>query len=292
MDNTFKQRKARLTIFQNLRKTKAQVRSKEIPDNIFKRCDHCGEHISYIELDENENVCPKCAHPFRLTARQRIAMLVDKKSFKELDVKAKTVNEDVFVGYDEKLKVARDTTGLSEAVICGLAKIDGLPFVLAVMDSHFMMGSMGSVVGDKITRAIETSTRKKLPLIICSTSGGARMQEGIVSLMQMAKTSAALKRHDEAGLLYVSVLTHPTTGGVSASFAMLGDIIISEPYALIGFAGKRVIEKTINEVLPQEFQTAEFLLEKGFVDRIVERKELRNALSSILKMHGGNYQWI
>ena len=206
---------------------------------------------------------------------------------KEYFEKDKTSNNENFPGYDEKLKKAWMSTGMNEAVICGVGKINQSRVVLCVMDSRFMMGSMGKVVGEKICKAVELATRKKLPLIISCTSGGARMQEGIDSLMQMAKISAALKRFSNQGGLYIALLTHPTTGGVSASFAMLGDIIIAEPQAMIGFAGKRVIQDTIKQELPEGFQTAEFLLEKGFIDMIVERHDLKNVISDLLKLHGG-----
>ena len=198
----------------------------------------------------------------------------------------KVTNPLEFPGYEEKLKKAEQKSGLDEGVLCGVGNINSKKVATAIMDSNFMMGSMGSAVGERITRIIEYATQNKLPLIIFTASGGARMQEGIISLMQMAKTSAAIAKHDEAGLLYISVITNPTTGGVTASFAMLGDIIISEPGAILGFAGRRVIENTINQKLPEDFQSAEFMLEKGFVDDIVDRKNLKNYLSRVLKLHG------
>ncbi len=198
----------------------------------------------------------------------------------------KVTNSLEFQGYEEKLKKAEQKSDLDEGVLCGVGNINSKKVATAIMDSNFMMGSMGSAVGERITRIIEYATQNKLPLIIFTASGGARMQEGIISLMQMAKTSAAIARHDEAGLLYISVITNPTTGGVTASFAMLGDIIISEPGAILGFAGRRVIENTINQKLPEDFQSAEFMLEKGFVDDIVDRKNLKNYLSRVLKLHG------
>lgn len=253
----------------------------------MKSCLQCNASIPYDEFMKNLYVCPRCGYHMKITARERIRQLVDEHTFNEMDALMESVNVDHFVGYDEKLDKYQKACGMKEAVICGSAKINGNKCVLAVMDSHFMMGSMGAVVGEKITRAIEYAHRKKLPLIISCTSGGARMQEGIISLMQMAKTSAVLKRFSDDGNLYITILTNPTTGGVSASFAMLGDIIISEPNALIGFAGKRVIEKTINEVLPKEFQHAKFVQEKGFIDMIVERKDMRRVLSDLLYLHGG-----
>lgn len=288
MENLFKKRKERINIFQSRRNNIIHQREKkEIPDNVFKSCTKCNASIPYGELMKDLYVCPRCGYHLKITARERIRQLVDEKSFVEMDAAMESVNAERFAGYDEKLDKYRKATGLHEAVIWGNGKINGYKCVLAVMDSHFMMGSMGAVVGEKITRAIEFAHKKKLPLIISCTSGGARMQEGIVSLMQMAKTSAALKRFSEDGNFYISILTHPTTGGVSASFAMLGDIIIAEPDALIGFAGKRVIEKTINEVLPAEFQHAKFVQEKGFVDMIVERKDMKYVVSDLLAMHGG-----
>ena len=244
-------------------------------------------HKCYFSLIENDYVCPKCGHHMKISARQRIRDLIDEGTWKEYFEKDKTFNNENFPGYDEKLKKAWMSTGMNEAVICGVGKINQSRVVLCVMDSRFMMGSMGKVVGEKICKAVELATRKKLPLIISCTSGGARMQEGIDSLMQMAKISAALKRFSNQGGLYIALLTHPTTGGVSASFAMLGDIIIAEPQAMIGFAGKRVIQDTIKQELPEGFQTAEFLLEKGFIDMIVERHDLKNVISDLLKLHGG-----
>ena len=207
-------------------------------------------------------------------------------SFIEMFQEIKVTNPLEFPGYEEKLKKAKQKSNLDEGVLCGVGNINSKKVATAIMDSNFMMGSMGSAVGERITRIIEYATQNKLPLIIFTASGGARMQEGIISLMQMAKTSAAIAKHDEAGLLYISVITNPTTGGVTASFAMLGDIIISEPGAILGFAGRRVIENTINQKLPDDFQSAEFMLEKGFVDDIVDRKNLKNYLSRVLKLHG------
>lgn len=289
MENLFKKRQERIALFKKMQgKNKSTPIKKEIPENIFKSCDKCNYSIPYMELIENKYVCPRCFNHFTISANERIRQIIDVGSFEEFDSALKTVNKDKFIGYDEKLNKSMESTGLNEAVITGFGKINGYKCAIGVMDSRFMMGSMGSVVGEKITRLIEFSDRKGLPLIIFCASGGARMQEGIVSLMQMVKTSAALKKFDENGGLYISVITNPTTGGVSASFAMLGDIIIAEPDALIGFAGRRVIEKTINEVLPVEFQKSEFLMEKGFLDMIVERKNLKDILGSLLRIHGGN----
>ena len=227
--------------------------------------------------------CKKCKS---ISAKERINQIFDKDSFIEMFQEIKVTNPLEFPGYEEKLKKAEQKSDLDEGVLCGVGNINSKKVATAIMDSNFMMGSMGSAVGERITRIIEYATQNKLPLIIFTASGGARMQEGIISLMQMAKTSAAIARHDEAGLLYISVITNPTTGGVTASFAMLGDIIISEPGAILGFAGRRVIENTINQKLPEDFQSAEFMLEKGFVDDIVDRKNLKNYLSRVLKLHG------
>ncbi|MDE6357683.1 MAG: acetyl-CoA carboxylase, carboxyltransferase subunit beta, partial [Eubacteriales bacterium] len=231
------------------------------------------------------NVCPECNFNFRLSARERIKTIADKNIFVEFDKDMIAKNPLEYPNYETKIQNLQEKTGLNDAVISGKCQIYGKDCVLCVMDSSFIMGSMGSVVGEKITRAFEYATEQKLPIIIFTASGGARMQEGIMSLMQMAKVSAAVAKHSEEGLLYVTVLTDPTTGGVTASFGMLGDIILSEPKALIGFAGPRVIEQTIKQKLPEGFQTAEFLLEHGFVDAIVEREKMKKTLSDILKIH-------
>ncbi|MGL4850274.1 MAG: acetyl-CoA carboxylase, carboxyltransferase subunit beta [Clostridium sp.] len=258
-----------------------------IPSGMWDKCSNCNSIIYHGDLEENNFVCSKCNSHFKLKAYDRIKMFLDENSFIELDKNLITENPLQFKGYDEKLQKAYASTESSEAVVTGIGSLNGLEVAVAIMDSYFMMGSMGTIVGEKITRLIEESIKKKLPLIIFTASGGARMQEGIFSLMQMAKISAALARHSDEGLLYITVLTYPTTGGVTASFAMEGDIILSEPKALIGFAGRRVIENTIKEKLPEDFQTAEFLLEKGFVDKIVERKDLRTCIYKILRIHGG-----
>lgn len=247
------------------------------------RCQHTITEEHYIELSK---VCPDCNYHGRMTARERIAITVDKDSFIEFDENMKSCNPIDYPEYEEKQQELREKTGLSDAVVTGEAMIKGSRTIIAVMDSRYMMASMGSVVGEKITRAFETAAEKKLPVIIFTASGGARMQEGIVSLMQMAKTSGAVAHHSQAGQLYITVLTDPTTGGVTASFASLGDIIIAEPKVLVGFAGRRVIEGTIKQRLPDDFQLAEFLQEKGFVDMIVERKKMRSTLSHLLKLHG------
>ena len=257
-----------------------------IPSGMWTKCEKCNGIIYYEDLENSKYVCTSCGHHFRINAKKRIEMLFDKDTFKEMWSDLKTVNPLNFDGYEEKIRKSMTKTDSSEAVVTGVGKINDIEVACGVMDSFFMMGSMGTVVGEKLTRLIEHATENKLPVIIFTTSGGARMQEGIFSLMQMAKVSAAIARHDEAGLLYISILTDPTTGGVTASFAMEGDIILSEPDALVGFAGRRVIENTIKESLPNNFQKAEFLLEKGFIDAIVQRKDLRTTLYKILVLHG------
>ena len=260
-------------------------RKANIPNGMWAKCDKCGSIIYNEDLVLNAHVCPNCNHHLRITARTRINIIFDKGTFKELFNKIYTVNPLQFDSYEDKVKKASKRTDSSEAVVTGVGKINGIKVASAIMDSYFLMGSMGSVVGERITSLIEYAIDKRLPLIIFTTSGGARMQEGIFSLMQMAKISAAIGKYDSEGLLYITVLTDPTTGGVTASFAMEGDIIISEPDALVGFAGRRVIESTINEKLPDNFQKAEFLLEKGFIDLIVDRRNLREKLYKILAMH-------
>lgn len=256
-----------------------------IPDGMWTKCSKCGKIIYKRDLQKNYMICDFCGYHFRISSKERINYLLDKDSFEEWDKNIKTKNPLTFEGYDKKINTLREKTGLNEAVTTGCGKICDLDVVICVMDSSFMMGSMGSVVGEKITRAVERAIELRLPVIIFTVSGGARMQEGIFSLMQMAKVSAALAKLDESGLLYICVLTDPTTGGVTASFAMLGDIILAEPEALIGFAGKRVIEQTINEKLPNNFQKSEFLLEHGFIDKIVPRNEMRKVIAKILYMH-------
>lgn len=257
----------------------------EVPEGLLRKCNKCGGAIITEEVKNNYYICPKCGGYFRVHAYRRVEMVADEGTFEEWDQGLATINPLEYKGYEEKLQTLREKTGLEEAVITGKACIDGTEVVLGVCDGRFLMASMGEVVGEKITRAVERATKEKLPVIIFACSGGARMQEGIVSLMQMAKTSAALKRHSDAGLLYINVLTDPTTGGVTASFAMLGDVILAEPKALIGFAGPRVIEQTIGQKLPKGFQRSEFLLEHGFLDGIVERPQLKETLSQILLLH-------
>ena len=256
-----------------------------IPEGLWRKCNKCGQPIYVEDVKNNYYVCPKCGGYFRVHAYRRIEMLTDVGTFEEWNKEMPFSNPLDFPNYEKKVESAREKTNLNEAIVIGKAKIDGNPAVVGVCDARFIMSSMGHVVGEKITEAVERATKEKLPVILFACSGGARMQEGIVSLMQMAKTSAAVKRHSDAGLLYVPVLTDPTTGGVTASFAMLGDIILAEPKALIGFAGPRVIEQTIGQKLPEGFQRAEFQLEHGFIDAIVERDDLKMTLYRILKMH-------
>lgn len=257
----------------------------EVPEGLLRKCNMCKKIILAEEAENRYYICPKCGGYYHMPAMERIKMITDEGSFEEWDREMRPVNPMRYKGYLEKLKLQQEKTGLQEAVVTGKAKIGGEDVVIGVCDGRFLMASMGENVGEKIARAVERATEGALPVIMFAASGGARMQEGIVSLMQMAKTSAALKRHSEAGLLYISVLTDPTTGGVTASFGMLGDIILAEPGALIGFAGPRVIEQTIRQKLPKGFQRSEFLLEHGFLDGIVERKAQRETLSRIIKLH-------
>ena len=261
------------------------TRRPEVPEGLLRKCNKCGGAIIAEDVKKDHYICPKCGGYFRVHARRRIEMITDEGSFEEWDSDLQGGNPLEYKGYEEKLEKLQEKTGLSEAVITGKAKIDGREAAIGVCDGRFLMASMGEAVGEKIARAVERATKERLPVILFACSGGARMQEGIVSLMQMAKTSAALKRHSDAGLLYISVLTDPTTGGVTASFAMLGDVILAEPKALIGFAGPRVIEQTIGQKLPDGFQRAEFLLEHGFLDAIVERPQMKETLSKILALH-------
>ncbi|MDO5401468.1 MAG: acetyl-CoA carboxylase carboxyltransferase subunit beta [Eubacteriales bacterium] len=251
-----------------------------------KTCPNCHKDIPLSKLWANQLVCP-CGHHFRLKARQRLPMLTDKNSFHELFRSRRSSDPLQFPGYREKLETVRGISGENEAVICGAAKIGGVSCCVFLMEPYFMMGSMGSVVGEKIATLFEFATAHRLPVIGYTVSGGARMQEGLLSLMQMAKTSAAVKRHSDAGLLYIAVLTDPTTGGVTASFAMEADIILAEPGATVGFAGARVIEQTTRKALPREFQTSEFVLEHGFIDSIVPRASQKQVLTQLLKLHTG-----
>lgn len=288
MNNFIDDRQSKVQTFKkDIRKRNLDNQKTDIPGGLFIKCEKCNNPIYAEDLAKNLDCCPKCNHHFRVSANKRLSITLDKNSFVELFENISTVNPLDFPEYLEKIEKYQDETNEVEAFVCGKGKIKGIEVAIGVLDSYFLMGSMGSVVGEKVTRLIEFSTTNKLPLIIFSASGGARMQEGIFSLMQMAKTSAALKFHDLSGLLYISVLTNPTTGGVSASFASLGDIIIAEEDALIGFAGQRVIKQTINQDLPEGFQTAQFQKDKGFVDIISSRKNLTNLLFQILKLHGG-----
>ena len=258
----------------------------EVPDELFDKCPGCKKTIYQKDLGL-EKICPHCSYNFRISAKERLALLVDEGSFVEHFTGIETSNPLHFPGYMEKLVETREKTGLDEAVLTGLAEIAGQKVALGIMDPNFIMASMGTVVGEKITRLFELATEQSLPVVLFTASGGARMQEGIMSLMQMAKISAAVQRHSKAGLFYLTVLTDPTTGGVTASFAMEGDIILAEPQSLVGFAGRRVIESTVRETLPADFQKAEFLLEHGFVDKIVKRPEMREMIGKLVSLHGG-----
>lgn len=267
------------------REEKKQEAALVIPEGMWTKCVNCGETVYTEDVEKNNYICPKCGYNFRLEAGKRLEMVLDEGSFQEWNHGLKTTNPLDFDGYPAKIEALQAKTGLDEAVVTGEGMIHGQRLAVGVCDSRFLMGSMGQVVGEKITRMFERATAEKMPVVIFACSGGARMQEGIISLMQMAKTSQVIKRHNDAGQLYISVLTDPTTGGVTASFAMLGDIILAEPGALIGFAGPRVIEQTIGQKLPEGFQRSEFLLKHGFIDAIVNRSDLKDVLSEILAMH-------
>jgi acetyl-CoA carboxylase carboxyl transferase subunit beta len=259
---------------------------REFPEGLWQKCPSCGEMIHNLELVQNFRVCPKCDHHFTLTANERISYLLDEESFKETDSGLKSVDILKFTGqasYADRLRSYQKKTGLNDAVITGHGRIEGRGVAIGVLDFNFIAATMGSVVGEKLTRMIESATSNRLPAIIVSASGGARMYEGAVSLMQMAKTCGALSLHSKARLPYISILTHPTTGGVSASFATVGDIIIAEPKAMVGFAGPRVIRETTHQDLPPGFQTSEFLEEHGLVDMIVHRKKMRATLAALLE---------
>lgn len=266
----------------NIKNKKTNI---DIPIGKWVKCDNCKEILYKETVRENLSICPNCGHYFRMHIGRRIETIIDEGTYKRFELNIETSNPLNLEDYPKKIKTLREKTGLEEAVACGTGKINGEDVVICVMDSGFLMGSMGAVVGEKITYSIEQAIKLNFPLIIFSVSGGARMQEGIISLMQMAKTTAALTKLNEAGLLYISVLTDPTYGGVTASFASLGDIILAEPGAKIGFAGQRVIEQTIGEKLPEEFQTAEFLLEHGFIDKIVKREDMKETIYRLLKYH-------
>ena len=264
----------------------AEEREVEIPQDLLFKCPRCGSVVYNEEFVRAMKVCPKCGYHARLTWKERLELTADKGSFTELDAGLKSLNPIGFPRYEEKVSKLSEQVGMNDAIMTGVCTIRGYRTVIGIMDSHFMMASMGSVVGEKITRAFEYAAEHKLPVVMFTASGGARMQEGIISLMQMAKTSGAVKLHSNAGGLFISVMTDPTTGGVLASFASLGDIILAEPKVLIGFAGRRVIQDTIRQRLPDDFQSAEFLQDCGFVDMIVERGMMRKRISNILKLHG------
>ena len=259
--------------------------TKHIVDAESIICSKCGNPIKKEAIKVNLNVCPKCNFHNRVNAMERLGYTLDFGTFEEMNGDLTTLNPIQYPGYEDKVKNTTATCGINEAVITGEGRINGYNAAVGIMDSNFIMGSMGSVVGEKLTRLAEYSLDKRYPLIIFCASGGARMQEGIISLMQMAKVSAALKKLSDAGILYISVITDPTTGGITASFGMLGDIILAEPGAVIGFAGKRVIEQTIKQKLPDGFQTSEFMLEHGFVDRIVERKDMKSVITKLIMLH-------
>ena len=287
MNDFINERKLKIKAFKDRFFKKESNKPIDIPSGIFLKCDECGKAIFEKELELNHHVCPSCNYHFRIGARKRLLITVDEDSFIEMDHDLKSINPLDMPGYEGKLQNARKITNANEAFVSGTAKIKGIDVSIGILDSYFMMGSMGSVVGEKVTRLIEFAIKSKQPLIIFSASGGARMQEGILSLMQMAKTSGALYLLDQAKLLFISVLTNPTTGGVAASFASLGDINIAEKSSLIGFAGARVIKQTIKQDLPAHFQTAQFQLEKGQVDLVVSRKEMKETLYQLLLLHQG-----
>ncbi|HSU79875.1 MAG TPA: acetyl-CoA carboxylase, carboxyltransferase subunit beta [Candidatus Angelobacter sp.] len=278
LNNIFNKKKQYVTI-------PSQNMKQDVPEGLMKKCPSCKKIMYTKELEKNLSVCLSCGYHYPLNSWQRIESLVDEGTFKEFNADMTSVNPLNFPNYEEKLVKEREKTGLNEAIVTGLAQMEGYDLVLAVMDSRYIMGSMGSVVGEKIARAIEEAMKNKLPLVIFTASGGARMQEGSLSLMQMAKTSALLSAFSKQGGLFITVMTHPTTGGVTASFASLGDYNFAEPGALIGFAGRRIIEQTIREDLPDDFQTAEFLLKHGHLDRVIPRDALKEQLTFLLAIH-------
>lgn len=269
-------------IFDKPRLKRASKNRESVPDDLWTKCPDCGEMIHTLDLKQNNLVCPHCSHHFLLGARERINLIADEGTFEETEADLSSTNPLGFAKYAEKTALLREKTDLNDAVVTGKLEIDGHPAMVAVMDFKFFAGSMGSVVGEKITRAIEQATAEKRAILIFSSSSGARMQEGMLSLMQMAKTCGALALHSEARLPYISILTHPTTGGVTASFATIGDINIAEPKCMIGFAGPRVVRETTHQDLPPGFQTAEFMLNCGLIDAIVERRDLRKKLTDLL----------
>lgn len=276
-------------LFQKTRASSRRIKNPKEPSHapVTVTCKTCGREWTAQQYGKNGYVCPECGTHGRIRCRERIRLTVDKDSFSELFGELATGDPLGFPGYAEKIGKLRARSGLEDAVLTGICRIGGIPACIGVMDSYFMMASMGSVVGEKLTRLFEYATEQRLPVVLFTCSGGARMQEGMFSLMQMAKVSGAAAKHSDAGLLYLTVLTDPTTGGVTASFAMLGDIILAEPGATVGFAGRRVIEGTIGETLPDDFQSSEFLLEHGFCDRIVPRSRMKEELARLLKLHEG-----
>jgi acetyl-CoA carboxylase carboxyl transferase subunit beta len=278
--------------FADRRKTAPLVRAapeNDESDGLWSKCPECAEVVYRKDLLANASVCSACGHHHRIDSEERLRLLMDPDSFVEIDAGMSPTDPLNFKdrrAYADRIRDSQQSTGMRDAVVCGIGKLEGFPLAVAVMDFRFMGGSMGSVVGEKLTRLIETATAKRLPVLVVCASGGARMQEGMLSLMQMAKVSGALERHRSQELLYIPLLTHPTTGGVTASFAMLGDLILAEPKALIGFAGRRVIEQTLREKLPDDFQTAEYIQDHGFVDAIVPRTKLRSTMASLLELHG------
>jgi len=286
---TFENRRNLKSKYKIARTKSATPSSKiDVPKGLYEQCPSCKETVNMKNTVDNKFICKNCGEHFRIRAVDRLKITTDLGTFVEKGHGYITLNPLFQDGYEEKIADYKERTSLDEAYIYGYAEINSIPTVIGIMDSYFLMGSMGSVVGEKVTKSFEYAMYKKLPIVIFTASGGARMQEGIFSLMQMAKTSQAVLKHSKMGLLYISVLTHPTTGGVTASFASLGDIILAEPNALIGFAGPRVIEQTINQKLPKGFQRAEFLEKKGFVDKVVNRVDLKDTLSKLLALHRGN----
>ena len=288
MENAFKEKRDLIFAFKELRLQGMETEEepiKEVPEGLFVKCKACGESFSKDQWQDNLYTCPKCAHHEPIGAYKRLEMVLDKNSFCETNQDMHSDDPLDFPGYAEKLQKQEEKCGLKEALVTGTGTIDGIKVAIGVMDSRFLMASMSAALGEKLTLLIELAEKEHLPLIIFTASGGARMQEGIFSLMQMVKTAQAIKRFGDNGGLYIAYLTHPTTGGVSASFATLGDITLAEPDALIGFAGQRVIEQTIGQKLPQGFQRAEYLQEHGFVDHIVSRQEMKKTLSLLLRLH-------
>ena len=278
--------------FADRRKTAPLVRAapeNDEGDGLWSKCPECAEVVYRKDLLANASVCSACGHHHRIDSEERLRLLMDPDSFVESDAGLSPTDPLTFKdrrAYADRIRDSQQSTGMRDAVVCGIGRLERFSLAVAVMDFRFMGGSMGSVVGEKLTRLIETATAKRLPVLVVCASGGARMQEGMLSLMQMAKVSGALERHRSQELLYIPLLTHPTTGGVTASFAMLGDLILAEPKALIGFAGRRVIEQTLREKLPDDFQTAEYIQDHGFVDAIVPRTKLRSTMASLLELHG------